>query len=510
MEVEKLVESLHPLERKAVPFLKQCDNLKDLMQLSGMSDAEAMRALQWLENKGVLKIQAEVKESIQLDTNGRIYLEKGLPERRFLEAVKTKLLTMKALGEAASLSQEEVSVCLGLLKGKAAITFEKGIISITDSGKKILSKEWLEESFLKKVAGGTVSPSDLSPEERFAFDIFKKRKEIVRTDIEKIKRFGLTELGNNLASADISPTETVDRVTSSMLKDGSWKSKSFRRYDVNINVPKVYGGKRHFENQAVDYIKRIWLDLGFKEMEGNMVQTSFWDLDSLFVPQDHPAREMQDTFYLKHPKQGKLPDKQLLDRVRHTHENGWTTGSTGWKYHFSEDISKLNLLRTHTTVLSAKTIASLKKDDLPAKFFSVGKVYRNEATDASHLFEFYQVEGIVVDPNVNFRHLLGYLKLFFRKMGYLDVRIRPAHFPYTEPSAEIEVLHPTFRKWIELGGSGIFRPEVVKPLLGVEVPVLAWGMGMGRIISEYYNLSDIRDLNRNDLRQLKEMKAWLR
>jgi phenylalanyl-tRNA synthetase alpha chain len=350
----------------------------------------------------------------------------------------------------------------------------------------------------------------LTPEEKFAFDVFRKRKEIVKTDIEKIKRYVLTDLGKTLVNTDISPTETVDRVTSSMLKDGSWKSKSFRRYDVNINVPKVYGGRRHFENQAVDYIKRIWLDLGFKEMEGSMVQTSFWDLDSLFVPQDHPAREMQDTFYLKHPKSGKLPDKQLLDRVKQTHENGWTAGSTGWKYHFSEDISKLNLLRTHTTVLSARTIASLKKEDLPAKFFSVGKVFRNEATDSSHLFEFYQVEGIVIDPDVNFRHLLGYLRLFFMKMGYLDVRIRPAHFPYTEPSAEIEVLHPTFKKWIELGGSGIFRPEVVKPLLGIDVPVLAWGMGMGRIISEYYNLDDIRDLNRNNLQQLKETKAWLK
>jgi len=510
MDVDRIAESLSPLERKAVPFLSRCNTLKELTDFSGLSETEGMRALQWLENKNVLKITGEIKEKIKIDNNGKEYLKKGLPERRFLEAVKSKLLTIKSLGQEASLSPEEVSVCLGLLKGKAAITLDKGLVSITEQGKKILAKEWLEEVFLKKISSDDVSPEELTAEENFAFDIFKKRKEILRVDVEKVKRFVLTEDGKALSGIDLSKIETADKLTVAMLKDGSWKNKAFRRYDVSINVPKVRGGRRHFENQAVDYIKRIWLDLGFKEMEGAMVQTSFWDLDSLFVPQDHPAREMQDTFYLKTPKNGKLPDKQLVERVKSTHENGWTTGSTGWQYKFSEDVAKRNLLRTHTTVLSARTISGLKKEDLPAKFFSVGKVFRNEATDASHLFEFYQVEGIVIDPDVNFRHLLGYLKLFFRKMGYLDVRIRPAHFPYTEPSAEIEVLHPTFNKWVELGGAGIFRPEVVKPLLGIDVPVLAWGMGMGRIIAEYYDIKDIREMYRNDIPRLKDTKVWVK
>jgi len=295
-----------------------------------------------------------------------------------------------------------------------------------------------------------------------------------------------------------------------MLKDGSWKGKEFRSFDVEINVPEISGGKRHFKNQAVEYIKSIWLELGFKEMTGNMVQTSFWDLDALFVPQDHPARDMQDTFYIKNPSKGRLPEKELVSRVRKTHENGWTTGSKGWMSEWDEEKAKENLLRTHTTVLSALTISKLKKEDLPVKYFAVGKCFRNEKLDWKHLFEFYQVEGIVVDPDANFANLLGYLKEFFRKMGYSDVRIRPGHFPYTEPSAEVDVFHPVKKEWVELGGSGIFRPEVTKPLLGFPVPVLAWGLGLDRLIKEYWNISDIRDSYKNDLKQIREMKAWLR
>ena len=137
-------------------------------------------------------------------------------------------------------------------------------------------------------------------------------------------------------------------------------------------------------------------------------------------------------------------------------------------------------------------------------------MFRNEALDWKHLFEFYQVEGIVIDPNANLKHLKGYLTQFYKKMGFTKVRMRPAHFPYTYCSLEVDVFHPVKKQWVELGGAGLFRPEVVKSLLGFECPVLAWGQGMGRIISEYWNITDIRDLNKNDLKQIREMKLWLK
>ena len=240
--------------------------------------------------------------------------------------------------------------------------------------------------------------------------------------------------------------------------------------------------------------------MGFKEMRGNLIQTSFWNFDALFVPQDHPAREMQDTFFVAGKKPIEM--REFIEKVKKSHEENW-------KYKWNlRDAEKL-VLRTHTTVLSALTLANLKKENIPGKYFAVGKNFRNEAIDWSHLFELIQVEGIVVDEDANFRNLIGYLKEFFKKMGFEKIRVRPAYFPYTSCSAEIDVYHPIKKKWIELGGSGIFRPEVTKPLLGKEIPVLAWGLGLERNIMSYFDIKDIRELYKNDLKQLKEIKAWM-
>jgi phenylalanyl-tRNA synthetase alpha chain len=216
---------------------------------------------------------------------------------------------------------------------------------------------------------------------------------------------------------------------------------------------------------------------------------------------------MQDTFYIKDPAMGKLP--ALAKKVKSSHEGG-VAGSTGWGGNWSEEVAKKNLLITHDTYLSAKVLANLKPEDIPKKTFQVMKVFRNEVLDWKHLFEFYQIGGIVVDEDANFRNLLGYLKQFFRKMGYKDVRLRPAHFPYTEPSCEIEVFHPIKKQWVELGGSGIFRPELVKPLLGKDVPVLAWGLGLERILTDYYEINDLREIYANDIKQLKEWKTFMK
>ena len=217
---------------------------------------------------------------------------------------------------------------------------------------------------------------------------------------------------------------------------------------------------------------------------------------------------MQDTFFLKNPEFGYLPRDEIVSKVKKVHEKG-DYGSTGWGYEWDEKTAKKNVMRTHTTALSAITLAKTNLDNLPLKFFNVGKVYRNETMDWSHLFEFYQTEGIVIGE-VNFRHLLGYLKEFFGKMGYEKVRFRPAFFPYTSNSTEIEVYLQDRKQWIELGGAGIFRPEVVMPLLGKDIPVLAWGLGLERIVTPYYNITDLREIYGNDLKQLRTIKNWLK
>lgn len=509
MEIKDLISSLHPLERKVLPALKETSSFENLAEKTKLQKVEVMRALQWLQNKKIIRINQKLKEQVDLDVNGLKYKEKGLPEKTFLLAIKNKT-DLEDIKKTTDLSKDEVSICLGTLKSKSAIDIskEKGLkVSITNNGKQILKKGFPEENFLNKTF--PLFSSELKDLDKLAFENLKKRKGILKINIIKIINAEPTEIGKKLIQHGVKEQDIIDRITPSVLKSGQWKDKGIRKYDVKINVPEIYGGKRHFVNQATDYIKKIWLDLGFKEMTGNLAQTSFWTFDALFSAQDHPVRDLQDTFYIKDPKYGKLP-KELVKKVKATHENGWTTGSKGWNYVWSEKIAKENVLRTHTTNLSAQTIAKLKKEDLPAKFFSVGKVFRNETLSWKALFEFIQVEGIVVDPNANFKHLKGYLKEFFAKMGFPDVRIRPAHFPYTEPSAEVDVMHPTKKQWVELGGAGIFRPEVVKPLLGFECPVLAWGLGMERTIMEYYNITDIRDIYKNDLKQLREIKLWMK
>jgi phenylalanyl-tRNA synthetase alpha chain len=510
-DIKELINKLHPLERKIVPVLRHSNVFSEIVKKSEMKEVEAMRALQWLQSKEVLKIREDVKEVILLGENGKKALEKGLPEKAFLESIKNKAKLLDKVREEINLSSQEMSACLGLLKGKAAIHIGADkIISITEHGRKLFDQETLEETLLKKISKEEVDASKLKDEERLAFDNLRKRKDMIKTSLKKEWFIILSDVGKKLVLANVGADKVVEKLTSTMLKTGSWKNKEFRAYDIKAKVPRIVFGKKHFVNEAISYVKKIWLEMGFQEMTGSMIQTAFWDLDALFVPQDHPAREMQDTFFLSKPVKGRIIDMALYNRVKATHENGWTTGSKGWQYKFSEQKAQETLLRTHTTVLSARTIAALKKSDLPAKFFSIGKVFRNEALDWKHLFEFYQVEGIVVDPDANMTHLKGYLREFYNKMGFEKVRIRPSHFPYTEPSAEVEVFHPVKKEWVELGGSGIFRPEVVKPLLGIEVPVLAWGLGLERIITDYYDIVDLRDCYKNDLEQLRTIKKWMR
>jgi len=487
-DFSRLAESLSPLERKIIPFLKE-KKLSKIIEKSGLKDVEVMRALQWLENKEIIKSEKEVKEIVELDKNGVLYKEKGLPERRFLKLLDREK-TINELRE--QLNQDEVNVSLGILKNR-------GLIQIGEKIKRLKEKDKileLTQEFLEKLP---LDLSKLSAEEKFVYNEFKKRRDIIKTRLVKEREIKLTKLGEELSKENLK-LNLIENLSSDILKNKGWKGKRFRRYDIKINVPKIYGGRRHFVNESKDYIKKIWIDMGFKEMRGNLIQTSFWNFDALFVPQDHPAREMQDTFFVAGKKPIEM--REFIEKVKKSHEENW-------KYKWNlRDAEKL-VLRTHTTVLSALTLANLKKENIPGKYFAVGKNFRNEAIDWSHLFELIQVEGIVVDEDANFRNLIGYLKEFFKKMGFEKIRVRPAYFPYTSCSAEIDVYHPIKKKWIELGGSGIFRPEVTKPLLGKEIPVLAWGLGLERNIMSYFDIKDIRELYKNDLKQLKEIKAWM-
>src|SRR3989344_3690917 len=359
MDIEKLILKLHPFERTVLPVLQEEHDFYKIVKKSKLQEIEVMRALQWLENKELLNISSTIKKVISLDKNGVLYLKEGLPEKSFLNTLSDEFKGLNVITKKSKLNREEVNACIGLLRKKNAIEVQKGEylqIRITEVGKRILKEKSPEELFLER--DFPLELSQLQGSDKALFEELKRRKEFLKLEEIKETTVSLTDLGKRIASIDLQE-EVINRLTTGMLKKGDWKQMKFRAYDVEINVPQKFAGKKHFENEALEYIKSIWLEMGFKEMTGNYVQSTFWDLDALFVPQDHPAREMQDTFYL-HGK-AKLPP--IWKKIKEVHENGGDTGSKGWGYTFSKEETEQVLLRTHTTVLSAQTIAQLKKED---------------------------------------------------------------------------------------------------------------------------------------------------
>lgn len=504
MEIKKLAESLNPSERKVLKVLDKITFFNDILDVTKLKDVEVMRALQWLQNKNVVKIKEERKEFVYLDENGKKYLKDGLPERIFLSAIE-KPAPIQDIQRKTGLSNEEMMISLGALKSKAAIEVSKEkdvIVSITEHGKHLLKHEFPEENFLKENF-----PKELillKDEERLILENLKKRKKIVKIDQSKVISVDLTDTGKKLLKEKLDD-DLIEKVSPQLIKSGSWKGKKFRRYDVKINVPSIFAGRKQHYRRFLDDIRQRFIGLGFKEMAGPIVETDFWDMDALFMPQFHAARDIHQAYYVKEPKYGKL-DESVVKKVKGAHENGFGTGSKGWRYDFDVKRTHRHMLRTQGTACSSRMLAS-KELQIPGKYFSIARCFRYDVVDATHLPDFFQTEGIVIEENLNFGHLKGLLKMFAEEFAETDqIKITPGYFPFTEPSAELHAKHPDLG-WIELGGSGILRPEVVKPLVGKEIPVLAWGIGIDRIAMFKLGINDIRQLFSHDLGFLRNAKV---
>jgi phenylalanyl-tRNA synthetase alpha chain len=284
------------------------------------------------------------------------------------------------------------------------------------------------------------------------------------------------------------------------IESGAWREIKLRPYDVKLAAKDVYPAKIHPLRKIIEQTRRAFLEMGFAEVVSPMIESAFWNFDALFQPQDHPARDMQDTFYMRDPAEAPLPDAKIVEPVRRTHEDGWETDSEGWGYSWSPERSKQVVLRTHTTAATIRALAA--NPNPPGKFFCVGWTYRNETISFKHLPVFHQVDGIIVDEEANLASLMGTLQEFYSKMGFGRVKFKPAFYPYTEPSVDVVVYMESRGKWLEMGGAGIFRPEVTLPL-GCKYPVLAWGLGIERLAMLRFGLSDIRELYRPSLDALE-------
>jgi len=293
----------------------------------------------------------------------------------------------------------------------------------------------------------------------------------------------------------------ITKLTPNILVSGAWRNSIFKPYNLNEKTYIYYPGRVHPLRELIREIREIFISMGFEEAEGPLIELSFINFDILFQPQDHPARDMQDTFYIKHPERGKIPfPENIINNVKSTHINGWITGSKGWRYKWRVDEAEKYVLRTHTTAVTIREVYEIGERE--ARIFSIGRVFRNETIDYKHLAEFMQVDGIIISKNGNLRELMGIIKEFYSRMGFKDIKFWPSYFPYTEPSIQPSIYIHKWRKWLELGGAGIFRPEVTIPL-GVKWPVLAWGLGLERLLMIKYDIRDIRDIYRNNL-------GWLR
>ncbi|MBI5227955.1 phenylalanine--tRNA ligase subunit alpha [Candidatus Micrarchaeota archaeon] len=433
-------------------------SFEKLASLSKINPDSLRRIIESLKSNGYVSIQ--VSESVTFQPTKELleYKDSDFPE--FLVFIKA--LSNKPI---SGLTPTEKSIGIRWAKVKGLISIENGLLvpSKTEDEAEELS-ESLKEVAVHLEKTGT-HPNKILIEELIERRLLEKK--LTKTSI-------ITYTGKHYAP-------------------------STSEFDISVPSADAPMGKNHPITKMTKKMRQIMVELGFQEMEGELVESSFWNFDALFQPQDHPARELADTCYVT--GEAELPtDKALVDRVKTAHEKGW-------KYKWNPAEAQKRVLRTHTTALSARHVAAIK-DKKPRKYFAIGKVFRNEATDYKHLAEFHQVEGIIAWENATFTDLLGILKEFYGKLGFNNIRFRPSFFPYTEPSLEIEVYYEKRKQWMELGGAGIFRPEVSIPLAGV-YPVLAWGLSLERPLMLDLDLEDIRALYKNDSDFLKSVKVDL-
>ena len=448
----------------------------DAPHLAGLLEATPEAVVQWAhlaQDKGLATVERIVAKEFVYTDEGKTYAEKGLPETQLLRFILpgTQLANLQ--------KHEAFRIGFGQLRKKGLVT--------------------VEGTSVTKVAGASTDADETALKNPAADD--KKTKELMKRGIlqecETVRyAIAITPEGLALAKKGLDLREETGTLTREQILSGAWKTKNLRRYDVSKLPKKAYPGKIHPYQRIIGEMRELLLEMGFTELYGDIVQQSFWNFDALFQPQDHPAREMQDTFYLKET----LPLPKGYEKVKAMHISGGETSSTGWGGVWKEEKAEQCVLRTHTTCLSIQHLAQHKNP--PIKAFAIGRVYRRETIDTTHLAEFEQLEGIVMDEDVSFGNLLGILREFYNRMGFTSVRFKPSFYPYTEPSLDAEVYVEGIG-WIEMGGAGVFREEVTAPI-GINYPVLAWGLGVRRIAMLRLGLKDLRFLHKSDVAFLRE------
>jgi phenylalanyl-tRNA synthetase alpha chain len=488
---------------RAAPGSGEFD-FQTLLEAAGLSVAQAQSAAESMTARGFLDRHETVKATLVISEAGRAQAQAGLPELQIRAKLSEGPVGIKDAQALDGLSRGVIGSAFGGLKKAGLIKVDKGQVSLGEG------PGWAEHEGRQEVledlvaAGGSLAWEELSPERVALIEprLPGKRNKgdaIFDREEDRTRRYSQTDAGRAKQASLADQKPQVAELTKEMLKDGTWQDVEFRRFNFAAPPWKPIG-RRNPYRQYLDLVRQRLIGLGFEEMSGSLVEPEFWNMDALFLPQFHPAREIHDVYYVEHGTEGGPCYAQeiaggALEPIALEHEGKGVTGSRGWNYDFDRERAKRLVLRSQGTVLSARWLQQAK---VPGKYFGMARCFRYDEVDSTHAPDFFQVEGIVSSEQTSFRHLLGLLKVFAQEMARsTEVKFVPAYFPFTEPSVEVHMRHPDLG-WMELGGAGIFRPEVTKPH-GLEAPVIAWGLGLDRMAMVALGIKDIRHLFTNNL-----------
>ena len=479
---------------KALLSKNTATDLADLSKELDLNESSLAPLIHSLVNRKMAVLSEKKRVSSSLTPEGKKYAKAGLPERRLLKTILSS--NGRAILEAArtlsSLNDDEAQIGLGWARRKGWIKAERSgtesvLIASSDQ------PEGEDERLLGELSQNTsVTLENLSETTNRILQETLNRG-LLTVSSRTVRSVELTPFGQEIGLKGFEPVKEVGKLTSRLLRSGDWKKISLRKYDVSAPPPALYPGRKHPYLAFLDEVRQLLLEMGFSEDEGPYVETEFWDFDVLFQAQDHPAREIHDAYRLKHPTEGRLPDEKLVRGIKRAHESAW-----GYKW--SADMARRLILRTQTTSVSVRHLYSHKQS--PLKMFCISRNFRPDVLDPTHSMEFFQCEGIAMGQGLGFRDLIGFFTEFAHKLGLEEVRFRPSYFPFTEPSVEGFVRHPTLG-WVEMLPGGLFRPEFLRPL-GIKDPVLAWGIGIDRIAMAALGIHDIRELYGKSLQTLRD------
>ena len=486
---------MHEHEAKLLEFIAKRSgaSMEEIEKGTNIGRDSVLWALESLSKKGAVSVKKRSAKEIRVSEEGKRYL-KEFPEESLVKA----LLSKKRDG----ISNIKDQIGLSWAKRNGWISVIGSTVSLTQEGAKAArgEKEYATRAAMARLA---------SSSGKEAADVLDRYGEIAKTlsrrglidvkDRPVIENVSITKAGESLLSKE--PKEQgIGMLTKELIKSEEWKRKRFKQYDVNAPADISYPARIHPVREFMNKIRSTWFEMGFVEVEGPIIESAFWNFDALFSPQDHPTRDMQDTFFLSNPKQLSIEDIELMKRVKEMH-------LAGWKEEWRQELARGAILRTHTTSVSArqmKKLASAMGSNYPTKMFSIGPVFRNESIDYKHLAEIRMYDGIIAGDNLTLANLIYTLRSFYGKLGLSGISVRPSYFPFTEPSLEFFYFDKEHNDYVELCGGGIIRKEITKAM-GLNKTVLAWGGGADRLLlnKSVFGVDTLPQLYKNDI-------AWLR